>query len=509
MRAWEAAELTIPSLLPRQGKNGSSPLPQPYQSVGAKGVNNLAAKALLALFPPGSSFFRLSADELVLMEMAKKADSPDEASDFRTKMDAALARVERSVLTRMEQSGLRSPLYDTLQHLIVAGNVLIEMLPGGKLKNHYLNSYVVKRDPEGQVIEIVVLERYSKATLPEAARSIVENANTEDPNNKSAEDIIDVYTHIQLVTEPARMWRQYQEVCGLRIPDTTGFYRMDKLPWVALRFSSIDGEDYGRGHVEQYSGDLRSLESLSQSLVEFAGISANIKFLIRPGSNIDPSRLTKAPNGSFHKGEAKDITVVGLEKFADFRVTKEMADKLEQRLGEAFLIGSAMRRDAERVTAEEIRLIAAELEQNLGGFYSLLAQELQLPLVTLLLNVLQKEKKLPALPKDTVKPSIVTGMEALGRNGDLVKIRSLLEMIAVAFGPQAVQQFMKPDWVIQRSADALGYDVTGGVYTQEELKQKEQQAAAQEMVHKLGPQMLKNAQEQQSADPSAQPQETA
>ena len=61
-RARDAAALTIPSLLPEEGHTENSVLPQPYQSLGARGVNNLSSKLLLALLPPSTSFFRLTMD---------------------------------------------------------------------------------------------------------------------------------------------------------------------------------------------------------------------------------------------------------------------------------------------------------------------------------------------------------------------------------------------------------------------------------------------------------------
>ena len=56
-RARDAAKLTIPSLLPPSGHTGHSKFSTPAQSLGARGVNNLASKLLLALLPPNSPFF--------------------------------------------------------------------------------------------------------------------------------------------------------------------------------------------------------------------------------------------------------------------------------------------------------------------------------------------------------------------------------------------------------------------------------------------------------------------
>ena len=65
-RAENCATYTIPALFPKDTDNGSTDYDTPYQSVGARGVNNLASKLGLALFPPNSPFFRLSVRDDVM-----------------------------------------------------------------------------------------------------------------------------------------------------------------------------------------------------------------------------------------------------------------------------------------------------------------------------------------------------------------------------------------------------------------------------------------------------------
>ena len=69
-RARDAAELTIPALLPPEGHSSSSEFITPFQSVGSRGANNLAAKFLLTLLPPNSPFFRLMIDDYDLAQVA-------------------------------------------------------------------------------------------------------------------------------------------------------------------------------------------------------------------------------------------------------------------------------------------------------------------------------------------------------------------------------------------------------------------------------------------------------
>lgn len=50
-RAEDCAKYTIPFLFPKKEANGTTKYPTPYQAVGARGVNNLTSKLVLALFP--------------------------------------------------------------------------------------------------------------------------------------------------------------------------------------------------------------------------------------------------------------------------------------------------------------------------------------------------------------------------------------------------------------------------------------------------------------------------
>ena len=62
-RARQASKLTLPYVMPEDGNNSHSRLETPFQGIGARGVNNLASKLLLALLAPNAPFFRLNFDE--------------------------------------------------------------------------------------------------------------------------------------------------------------------------------------------------------------------------------------------------------------------------------------------------------------------------------------------------------------------------------------------------------------------------------------------------------------
>ena len=464
-RARTCAELTIPTLMPRDGHTGSTQYDTPYQAVGARGVNNLASKLLMTLLPPNSPFFRLTIDDFDLVELAGNA---------RGKAEDALARIERSAAQVIESKAIRVPTFEMLKQLIVSGNALIHMPPEGGMKVFRLDRYVVKRDTMGNILKIVVKETIAYEALPkEVQEALLETEGYQEQIEKKQ---CDLYTCIK---REGKKFMVHQEVHGIVIPKTTGSYPQDKLPWLALRFIAVDGNDYGRSYVEEIVGDLKSLEALTRAIVEGSAASAKLIFMVRPNGTTKIRNIADSTNGAIISGDANDVSTLQANKFNDFRVAQETMNTITQRLSYAFLLNSSVQRQAERVTAEEVRYMAQELETALGGIYSVLSQEFQLPLVNLLLAKMQKEGKMPKFPKDTLKPQIVTGLEALGRGQDLNKLQAFLQYLQ-PLGQQVLAQEMNIDDYIDRLGASLGID-TQGLIKSPEQKQQEQMAAQQAM----------------------------
>ena len=129
------------------------------------------------------------------------------------------------------------------------------------------------------------------------------------------------------------------------------------------------------------------------------------------------------------------------------------------------------------MTAEEIRMVAQELESGLGGVYSVLSVELQLPLVKRKMALMERQKRLPKLPKDVVKPQITTGLDALGRGNDKAKLIEFLQTLAQTVGPETMSRFVNNRELITRLAAADGLDTYKLIKSEEQLAMEEQQQA--------------------------------
>ena len=472
-RAREASKLTIPTLIPESGHTYTSDYPTPYQSIGARGVNNLASKMLMALLPPNSPFFRLIIDDFDLANLI--------GEDKRGPVEEGLAKIERAALHEIEAEAMRVPIYEALKHLIVGGNALLHLPNKGVMRVFHLDSYTVKRDVQGNIIKIIVKETLSAKTLPVDLQKYVDI---------TAEDSFKTYDLFTCIKREAKRYEIYQEIQGNPIEESFGQYPLDQLPWIPLRFNRIDNEDYGRGFVEEYIGDLKSVEGLSQAIVEGSAAAAKVLFLVKPNGTTKLRTLAESPNGAIVAGDANDVSTLQLNKSTDFRVANEMLQYLTNRLQFAFLMNSSVERQAERVTAEEIRYKAQELEMALGGVYSVLSQELQVPLVKLLLARLTKQGKMPKFPKNTVKPEIVTGVEALGRGQDLNKLATFLQYLQ-PLGQQIIAQEMNIGDYIDRLGASLGIDTSGLIKTSEE-KQMEKQMIEQQRQQMMQQQMMQD-----------------
>jgi hypothetical protein len=467
-RARQAAALTIPALLPEIGQDENSQLPQPYQSLGARGVNNLASKLLLALLPTTSAFFRYSVDQKVADKIKDKQGLED-----------ALRRRENKVMKWIERSNLRTTLFQALKLLVATGNALLFLPKKGPARTFRLDQYCVVRDPNGVVTEIVIREVADPRTLPknvvEHCQVKIEDAPTGTPKHT------EIFTHWKM-REGGEMCDYWQEINDRRVPGSKGQARIDENPYIALRWTAIDNENYGRGHVEEYIGDLRSLEGLSMAIVGFSAVAAKVIFLVHPNATTNIDDLTVAHSGDFVTGSLKDIEALQLDKFNDFRVSREVLQDLILRLSHAFLLTSGTVRDAERVTAEEVRMQAQELEDVLGGVYTVQSQELQLPLVARITHVMEESKLLERLPRNIgVEASIVTGFEALGRGHELNRIRNFFADVANTFGPETLAAYVKRGQALKQFAIAHNVDIEDLLKTDDEV-QAEQEAAQQRQM---------------------------
>ena len=488
-RGRACARLTIPYLIPTSSEpvaNSKESYPVPWNGIGARGCLNLASRMLLALLPPTQQFFRFSLDEA---ELNKQGVSPEQKSEF----EMALSQIERQVLREIEASNDRVVFHEALLHLIVGGNALLYVAPEG-LRCFHLNRYVCQRDPMGNPLEIITCEELATETLPQKVQDMVRNPEENDditsgliddiaqpvPRRDSG-DTVRIYTHVKWERngqgrKGTVKW--HQEVNNKLIPGSEGRSPEEVCPWMPLRMTRSDGAMYGISYVEAAAlADLQTVEALCQAIAEGSLASSKILFLVKPSGVTKAANLASAPNGAFVTGDPNDVMALQVQKSTDLQVAMQGKSQIEARLSQAFMLADV--RDSERTTAEEVRLQALQIENSLGSIYSILQTEFQVPYVSRKLDILQREKKVPKLPKELVKPVMTVGLAAVGRGNDLEQLVRFTTTLGQTMGPEGLQTYLKPSELIKRLAYSMGIDTVGLIKTDEELAQ-EQQAAQQQ-----------------------------
>ena len=133
-RAEKCATYTIPSLFPKESDDGGTNYATPYQSVGARGVNNLSSKILLAMLPPNQPFFRLGFDQEVQQQLAESGDMT-----LKAQLDEQLSMMEQIIMRYIESSSMRPTLFEAIKQLVISGNSLLFLPPKeGGMKCYHL-----------------------------------------------------------------------------------------------------------------------------------------------------------------------------------------------------------------------------------------------------------------------------------------------------------------------------------------------------------------------------------
>lgn len=464
-RAEKYAGWTLPTVFPDEELDNTDEMQNDYQSVGAQAVNSLANKIMMALFQPSRPFFRLD------LTTQQRNEAIAESGITSAEVDAALANIEREAMKDLNKINARVTMIDMILQLIITGNSLLFVPTTGKTLVYSLKDYVLKRNLRGEVLRIIIREQKKVGNLSEELKAIAMSQNFRE------EDEVSIYTGIVKEGERYTVTQELEDLCECH--KKKGSYNADNLPWIPLTWKLARGKDYGTGLVEEYAGDFHSLSTTAEAILDYTTVVTDVKNLVDPAGQTDVRELTEAPSGAYVHGREEDIFVhtANVSQSADFLENRFRS--IERRIGAAFLLNTSVTRDAERVTAEEIRLQAQELESSLGGVYSRLASELQLPLAT---RLLRKQGKMFA----KIEPTIVTGLESLSRNSDLDNFRRFMQdLILLADVPDEVRMRMKFGDII--AVLGAGHGVEYEKFLKEESQvKKEQQAAAREQAQAAG-----------------------
>ena len=439
-----------------------------FQSVGGLLLNHLGAKVTRALFPPGVPFFKNVASEDLKATAERNGTSEAE-------LDNRLNQVDNQATERLFLNSSTAQLTNIIKLLAMTGNMLMYRdKDTAAIRFWTLHSYSVRRISNGEWRCVVLKEQFQLDELPESIRN---DYLAKKPGNKDR-----LYSQVDLYTKLERQVGTVNprvvvttEIDGIRVgPESS--YPAHLCPWILATWNLSPGEHYGRGMVEDYTGDFAKLSLLSEQLGLYELEALSLLNLVDESAGGVVDEYQDADTGAFVRGKTGGIVSYERGDYNKIAAVNSGLQQIIQRLSMAFLY-SGNTRDAERVTAEEIRQTANEAEQMLGGVYSLLAEQLQMPLAYLVTAEVS-DAIMAGLVTRAYKPQILTGIPALTQ---AVFVQNLLEFsqTAAVVVPAMIQLDDRVDRykLLDQLYSAKNIDTSAIFKTATQLAQEAQQKA--------------------------------
>jgi len=380
-------------------------LERDYQEIGPLLTNGLASKMASLLWPANRPFFKANlSKELVALAVQRGSTEAE--------LNSRLAVVEVEASQALFVNASYNHLVLLIKRLIVTGNALLYRDSINKRISCYgVQQYSVRRDSQGIALDIILKEKQYFDALALDVQTIL---RTKKQYKETA--VVDLYTRILRVqTESGVRYDISQEIEGIKC-GAEGSYTENLCPWRACTWSLLPGEHYGRGLVEDYAGGFAKLSDQSLAATLYGIEVMRLINLVAPGGG-DVDEFQNAECGEYVQGSPD---MVHTHESGDANKLKEVYSEIDttfQRLAKAFMYRGNTR-DAERVTAFELRQDAMEADISMGGAYSVLSEGIQVPLAHWLVHEVQPDL-LAGLITGDVKLDIVAGIPALGRASDV------------------------------------------------------------------------------------------
>jgi hypothetical protein len=480
-RAKNISSITLPYVFRDVSANQTTAYADSIQqSFCGRLVNTLTSKLTMGILPPSASPFKLVIDNNALVEAGYDPGMIAE-------VNLLISQATNTINSEIEKQQIRNTLFDINLQNIIAGSIIMEKVKNNGIKIHTLRSFVADLDSRGEMFGMCIVETLKK--LPDGI----------EPKEEKEE--YELYT-MCIYDKQAKKWVMTQEL-EKEIVNTIE-YTEKKFPFQHIGFRWVPGDKYHRPYAEDYYNDMVQYNTLSEVLTQGSVVaSKSLIFVDQRGNRTRKEDVVDSRNGDVVDGNAADVTSFQLGKNFDFQVPLERLTDIGKNLAQAFMMAEGITRNAERVTAEEIRVMAQELEQsNLSGVYTKMTSQFTKKIVEWVMQELGIEFK-------EISAHIVTGLDALGRSAENQKFMAFIQSM---MGLGLIDK-LNIDEVVSRMAGYENINTNNLLKSAQQIQTEQEQAMQQSMMaqgaNSIGSKagdMLTNAmaQQQQQQQPEQQ-----
>lgn len=446
-RLW--ARLSIPSLFPLEEYDTWNPdefdLAENFQSLLARGSQNMASNLTMAIWMPGSRAFENVPNVGVL---ESKALSDEAKQDLLQRlhvrdvvmMSALEAGLKRKSPRPSNHSRFRTTKYQTYLGSLVTGEALARLNDDFRWSKYRREQYVTDRDDCGDVNYHIIREMKDLAFMDDKRLrdhfgfTIAEAMEMDDHERNKP-----MFTRVRW-HPGVKKWVIEQEVEG-KVINTT---EERVTPYICTPWSLTPGEDYGRGMIEMNAGDALSFDSLRRSIKEMAALAAKMLWAIDGTSDVQDRDLEK-PTGSVivgarvSGGQVQDVGMLKVDKLADFSIAFQTSEIIRKDLAAAMLIESEVQPQQDRVTRFQAERIAAELDKASFGVSTSFGDDDVEPTVMRTDFQLVRDRIIAPLPKEATQMRTLTGAVQIANGARRQKLLSIAQN-APLLGEEAMRR---------------------------------------------------------------------
>ena len=215
--------------------------------------------------------------------------------------------LSHQIFAKLATENLRESMFLALQNLIVNGDILMIMEDDYTFRIYRLDQYVVRRDIDGTIVEVIYLDWVPKEPNNDIYEAYDNNFFPSSYNAMNGTEDYEANFSRVVWNKKKEVWDYYCEGPEGEKVDA-GEYK--STPFMPLRWIGVTGEDYGRSHCEEILGDIETLEAYTKAMIDGMTAASTFWMAVDPAGITDIDDVAQSPTGSFIGARQQDVFTV-------------------------------------------------------------------------------------------------------------------------------------------------------------------------------------------------------
>ena len=493
-RARENAALVKPWVAPYTGHSDQVDRAQSYTSFTTAAETALEGKFMLGMFSPQEPWLAYNGPPEIM-------HSQDVDSAVKEQITRGLISREIVVQSLVEGAtsdrngaasalGFHARVRQAIAQLVITGDVLVKQSGDFTISMFRRDNYVTRRRADSVPVLYATQDRVDLAGLDDATLDKIGKSRGDVDRMSFRDRYIDAFTMVDW-NPHSKVWVITEEIDG----KTIGVTQSEVCPYMGVSYELGVAENYGRGVIDQNRGNVITLDALARAIKETAAAAAKNHPIIDPNQKtLLPSHLMQETGTPLFSrvigGQPQDIGMLSLVSLPGYEVTLRAFESVKLELARAMLYDSASIPAKERTTATQVRAITEELGSSNAAAFAAIPDQFHRPLaehteaLAIRKKILKKIEYEAGGKTRTIRPTIITGFAAIGRQLKLQNIVTLAGLVS-QLGEEAAKELNQAALisVIMRYS---GVREPGILKTEEDKRRETQSALAAQAAAALG-----------------------